>query len=462
MKRLIVALLSLALLLACVPTPEEDFVAQKDMTQMIEQAKQTPTADTAGQSASEPVTAEDRFTLTFTGSSTEDFRVEVDAVVTRPDVPMPILRVSPGDYDNETANRFYQVLTEGYDLYTEDQLNTAPVLDQKIQEAMDEIANGNDEQPMKDYLNELMEKRKTAPDEVGEPVKQIDLNEYARYLSINDRQLFYVEPNRTYYDGRAGKCAYLFFCNRERFDPSSWETLFWVKNLVCCKGMETVPTGVSLNTTPVEAEAKIQALLDRLDRTDLSVCELAIVENEAGACAYVARCNRISDGIEVAHPCETSGGYEGSTYPEWGYEQAIVYWTDDGLAYFSYRSPLVIEDTVVAESALLPFDDIMDRFQSMMCATYEVRVLDPGYSASALTYHITEITLTLQRVNEENSVDSGLLVPVWNFWGYQSYVSVYDGQTYEDVHFDGWKSDLGPILSINAVTGAVIDPVKGY
>ena len=97
--------------------------------------------------------------------------------------------------------------------------------------------------------------------------------------------------------------------------------------------------------------------------------------------------------------------------------------------------------------------------ENMMRYTCEVKVTDPAYSTEAIAYYITDITLSLQRINEEDNVGYGLLVPVWNFWGYRSYVSVYDHEWYTDNHFDGWKG-AWPILTINAITGAVIDPIR--
>ena len=468
MKRIIVIFLSLALLLACVPTPDQEYVAQKDMTQMIEQAKQTPISGAVQSGVEQSGSAaellqEKHVQLTFTGNTTDLFCVEVDAKVTRPTVPMPIVRVSPGDFDEETANRFFAVLTEGFDLYTQDHLDTAPVLDQKIQKAMDEIANGNDEQPVKDYLNELIEKRKTAPDTIGEPVKRVDLHDNSRLFSADEKVTFHIGCNKTLSDGRAENNAEVWFYNFNVLERHDWPYCWWWETVTECKGMDAVPEEYpALKTTPIEAETMVNALLNKLELTDLQVADLLILEDRNGSDdAYLAICLREIDGIPVAFPNDASGSYEGSTYPSWGYECAIVSLTDQGLAFFLYHAPLVVEDTVVAESNLLPFEDVMQQFKSMMRYSYEVQVTDPGYSTEAITYYITDITLSLQRVNEEDNVGYGLLVPVWNFWGYRSYVSVYDHQLDTQKHSKGWKG-AWPILTINAVTGAVIDPIKGY
>ncbi len=469
MKRIIILCLLLALVVACQPTPDADIVPKKDMTIMIEQAKQTPASDTvrieSGSEAQatdaahiETALPEERVQLSFTGKTTDDFRVEVDATVTRPNAPLPIVRVSPGEFDEETANRFFRVLTEGCDFYSREQLDTAPALDQKIQNAMDEIANGNDEEPMKDYLNELMEKRKTAPDTIGEPVKEIDLITLNRAWSVNEKRYFLVSGNRILQDGKAENSAEVYYSNSEIYEDHALPYSWWWLDQTTCKGMETVPEGFpGIHKTPIEAEAKVNALLEKLELSDIIISEMRIVKNDKrGDCAYVAICLRSVDGIPVTFPEDNSGNYEGSTYPSWGYERVIIYLNDGGIVFFSYKSPLVVENTVVAESNLLPFDEIMDRFQVMMRTTYEWQVTDPSCSEEAITYIITDIDLSLQRINEEDNVGFGLLVPVWNFWGYRTYVSTYDHETYTNKRF------YHPILSINAVTGSVIDPVKGY
>ena len=72
---------------------------------------------------------------------------------------------------------------------------------------------------------------------------------------------------------------------------------------------------------------------------------------------------------------------------------------------------------------------------------------------------ISRVTLTLQRVMEKNTFDSGLLVPVWNFWGTvtETRVNKKTRATYED-----FSDDRYPRISINAIDGSVIDPMTGY
>ena len=73
------------------------------------------------------------------------------------------------------------------------------------------------------------------------------------------------------------------------------------------------------------------------------------------------------------------------------------------------------------------------------------------------TLNIDRIQLELQRVTEENAIEYGLVIPVWNFYG--EYVSEYEWATFSSKP----PYDLpGALLTINAVDGSVIDPQKGY
>ncbi len=73
------------------------------------------------------------------------------------------------------------------------------------------------------------------------------------------------------------------------------------------------------------------------------------------------------------------------------------------------------------------------------------------------TLSIDRIQLELQRVTEENAIEYGLVIPVWNFYG--EYISEYEWATFSSKP----PYDLpGALLTINAVDGSVIDPQKGY
>lgn len=70
-----------------------------------------------------------------------------------------------------------------------------------------------------------------------------------------------------------------------------------------------------------------------------------------------------------------------------------------------------------------------------------------------LTCNITEVRLELMRVLEQGSTENGLLIPVWNFYGTRQR-AFENGETDETLP--------GIMLSVNAVSGSIIDSSKGY
>jgi hypothetical protein len=89
----------------------------------------------------------------------------------------------------------------------------------------------------------------------------------------------------------------------------------------------------------------------------------------------------------------------------------------------------------------------------MMGVKYEAQA---DYSGSKYDFNINRVTLSLHRIIEQDSNESGLLVPAWNFYGKQT-IDPMDGSP------TGAFDKLGEsFLTINAIDGSVIDTFKGY
>lgn len=88
----------------------------------------------------------------------------------------------------------------------------------------------------------------------------------------------------------------------------------------------------------------------------------------------------------------------------------------------------------------------------MMLVKYEAQA---EYSKEDI--EISRVTLSLHRIIEQNSNESGLLVPAWNFYGKQI-------STLNDP--DGYSEPIETLnqsfLTINAIDGSIIDISKGY
>ena len=60
-----------------------------------------------------------------------------------------------------------------------------------------------------------------------------------------------------------------------------------------------------------------------------------------------------------------------------------------------------------------------------------------------------------------DSINDGLLIPAWNFYGTQRYI-LANGTESQRGYDEPIDSIDQPFLSINAINGSVIDPVRGY
>ena len=215
-----------------------------------------------------------------------------------------------------------------------------------------------------------------------------------------------------------------------------------------------------------EAKAQAQELLDKLDITDFT-CDSADLyyncpEGLSGyRMVYVVEYNRQIDGVMV----DNSGGYmssdswNGGEYnlKTWSEEKIRVFVNDDGIAGFEYESPLELTDTVVENSSIKDFDEIKDIFEKMViaCCAEDNNVLDDELSEDIryATYTIKKVVLRYTRVSEQDSFDTGLMVPVWDFIG--------------DVEYGDYSKRTEPetdkvILTINAIDGTIIDRTVGY
>lgn len=72
----------------------------------------------------------------------------------------------------------------------------------------------------------------------------------------------------------------------------------------------------------------------------------------------------------------------------------------------------------------------------------------------------------MMQIREKDTYDGLLMVPTWNFYGYEVYTypapveggyELDDENKYTNDHLDGHS-----FLTINAIDGSIINPVLGY
>jgi len=149
----------------------------------------------------------------------------------------------------------------------------------------------------------------------------------------------------------------------------------------------------------------------------------------------------------------------------WSYESMSMRVCSKGIISFDWSSPHTIAETVVDDSTLLPFEDIQDIFESMFRIKYD----ENDYNRDG---EITKVKLTLRRIIEQNNIEKGLFVPVWDFYG-----SITAPPCDNNISFITAGASCSPglfevvgipetidntLLTINAIDGTVIDLTKGY
>ena len=127
--------------------------------------------------------------------------------------------------------------------------------------------------------------------------------------------------------------------------------------------------------------------------------------------------------------------------PDWDYECVIAAVSPDGvLLSLNWRGSAKVTETVAKTTTLLSYEEISDFFRQQMnrCLYGE---------GAEMT--VTAVKLGLFRIREQNSMETGLLVPAWVFTGRLT-------------TSDGGQKEYNPLLVVNAIDGSIIDAGKGY
>ncbi len=247
-----------------------------------------------------------------------------------------------------------------------------------------------------------------------------------------------------------------------------------------------------LATTPAQAKAQVEDMLARAGIDNMVVVAMYLTDDEnlggvdgivsdAAHYAYKLYLCRIVGGIPVAYingasmtggeqamdeavkngemvtaeGIESAYGYGG----EWHYETIDVMVDDTGIISLDWYSPLIIGDAAVERATLMPFNDIALKFEKQMQIEWETRAQEDYFSEIAFT--VDHVSLEYQRIAEQNSIEDGLLVPVWNFYAACTAIDP-DGEDHGPAMMSGDGVYDWPLMTINAVDGSIIDIMQGY
>ena len=170
---------------------------------------------------------------------------------------------------------------------------------------------------------------------------------------------------------------------------------------------------------------------------------------------YYFHFTRELDGAPLTYTDSYGGALEDmdSTLEPWGYERCDVVVGDDGIQSVEICCPYEVGEMQTENVKMMDFDSIIKIYEQMM----EVSNADISKFEEQRTYHIRKITLGYSRIYDPTTDnDTGLLVPVWDFFG--GFDTKSDG--YESKN-SGEHSNQS-VLTINAVDGTVINRELGY
>lgn len=505
MNKVVSMLLAFLLLIACVPTPEEEFVVGKaNQADMIAAAKEDAAQNITDLRAQYHIPE----TLSLDLKSPDGVvQVKVDAPVVVPDKPLPIVRVYAAEFEQPTVTALWNTLVGDAVLYDQweneetkadierDLKSYTDMLEQINDGTLDEQSAMYSADELKEMIADLQSRYASAPDGYEKQVETGVLHKQYFALGSDKRAAarmgisarsegepwmhFFVENDtdnteplilqeRDGWTGiGCGRAAHFYFNRTAPGISCAFRPLMdqWMEAYVVTPS-DTIPEAASgaIATTPEAAFAKASQFLSDtgLDGTFAIARETLVSDRETpeAADAHFAYCIEFVRTVDGA-PCARCANELSSTMntdemmsPYWGYEEFNLYLDDTGIFYVTWRTPLTVGDTVTEASKLLDFSEILPIAERML-PLMKVENFQPEFTKS-VTRTIDRVELGLWRITEQNELGKGLLVPVYCFYGTDYFRrdlnADYSDETYH----------RGVVLIVNAIDGSIIDPEKGY
>ena len=506
MKRMVVLLIAAVLLLACVPTPEQDAVKQKDTNVLIDTVLSEQT-QTEADNPPAPVSAQ--FPARFQCDETTEARgvhiaADVPIEILNDGTSFPVLRVEHRYLTNEERLSVCRRLFGADTLYIwqmaprtrddvkrnlESCLHSIEYLSEHKAEWMRE--SDSTEQEWKEMLDsqqqrlsDLKQEFSSLPEVVkAEPNKPwdgsvpednpspVDTNgltivadpdlhdiamQYYDRVGIDeqstDRVLSYSHAQSEYdlvgaSDGFHGETA-----DATRILPKAYDT-------PPVDGAITAREAIGIVKEILGTEAENYAVADVWwSNNAYSEGEIQGVYDKWG---YLIRLTPAFSGAQLVflyHDAYESDDY----FRRWPYDRIEAHVASDGtLLALSWDGALKVTETVSETSPLLSYDEVKTLFVNQMNRKFSMDEYAGG------TVSLSCVKLGLMRIREKNDMEHGLLVPAWFFYGTFEYTEqerdarIKRGYFPEQAARNTYNSEH-PLLIINAIDGSIIDPMKGY
>lgn len=512
----LLCLVILLVLSACQPTPEKATVVQKDSERLIEQAQKDAsesnnvTGDTTGESDVESQDNSTRISIAEQYGVPDCYqfgdegangilRIDVDAQVIAPDQDaMPIYRVKAGEFSQETVSAFFNTLCGDTQMYinsgqrTKDQILEQIIsIKKRIEDIKDNPEMAEELEFAKEFLPKVEQEYENAPETVVEERADgtlVEMTKTLRNSSVVVEGDGQIDEESKQSTTKTVTYMGLNACERDPNGLNGMGKLFSAQNdenpsisyfdyLNSAAGINfgmssSIPiiddtdideaTLEEVGLAPSEVKHMVQELLDKTN-SNMMVDSIYLQDDEqdgtyddevrpAERYAYKIYCVRKVD----EYPCSfVMGGSvpdaNDMMAPYWMYEELYFMVNSEGIFQMIWHCPIEVIETVNEDAQLKPFSQIQEIFEKMMRIKYETQA-ENGKEGDEMNFDINRVILSLHRIIEQDSNETGLLVPAWNFYGKMT-----------NVHSYGQYESLGKsFLTINAIDGSVIDTNKGY
>lgn len=469
MKRgmaLTIALLMLFAFSACQSTPDEEFIVKKDTERMVEQAG----AQENGTLISALGIPDGRYTFK-TSDTSGRVHISADAAIILPDVErLPVARVGMGKFTEQDVENLYNLLCEGATPIAPD----APLPKSFYQDTLRKLTQMRQSGNLDKYssleeldaaIAEVMKKVDQAPESIPSTAPNFsfvmeDGYSEARIRCItgdsNISDLFILNTQ----DGiGASRVGYI----RNILDHAAYSSLIAGGLGPTLAFEQTLSTYFVPPKMSEQQAAELAAhAIEKLGLTDF-VCtgkRMAALYNQ-GVDAndalrrglYEFMFTRSVNGAAITFTNDEGMGLPddpNNTAKPWMYERIRIFIDDEGIFALQWDSPYTVKEIQNESATLLPFDKVIEIFERMIVVKNE-QFGDAVSIVGEKAIEIKEIRLGLMRVKEKDVGDSGVLIPVWDFFGTQAFGGVTIG-------LDGYES----LLTINAIDGSIIDRSFGY
>ena len=457
MKKFGLLLLSLFLLLtACVPTPEEEAVVQKDQEQMLADAAKT---DERMEIVDlyERLGAPKEFKANL--SATEGrLKVTVDAKVILPDGELPIIRVEPIAFSRSDALTYADILLPPGSEFVEGVWCDDPT-----------DPGDSKDGPRKLYLKSKgfyareIEKMRWAIEhwnDGGSNLYDIDdstpadvekrINDNLLWQSLAPAKLPRIERS-TVDIGQmlATVDDFTFSVVACSINPWDGTTL----DIEYRRDYMLNPNVISYQNIPNDipyrdAEATAKALIEKLPVEDFVLsASWPSTYNDDYFRDIPRRVFVFTRSYGGAMETVTNADQTFEEHNHYrGYEKIYVTVDADGVAGFRYQYPYRVAETVEEKTNLLPFSEIEKIFNRMI-TVYGNHLMDESFEHIRTEYVITNVRLGLCNIPEKDS-EAGLLIPAWDFMGYRH--DLVEDDCY-------MTNELESFLTINAIDGSIIN-----